>query len=158
MELNCSENVYSEFDEIVSGLAHLESFDWIENRSTQVHNILEHSQQVYCHYLALKRWLSMVSDLFGAVFTGIYVVVVSSRSTDPFNAGIGLSLCLYIKLAIGYTIENLTNLDTSAIVLEQMQEFMRDTPQEPEQPLTRIEGEWPSRCLIEFENVSIGYK
>ncbi|CEJ94427.1 hypothetical protein VHEMI09961 [[Torrubiella] hemipterigena] len=157
MELTSSENVYTGFDEIVSGLAHLESFDWIENRSTQVHGILEDSQQVYCHHLALKRWLSMVSDLFGTIFTGAYILLVSSKSTSPFVAGIGLSLCLYMKLAIGYTIENLTTLDKSATIVQQMQEFMRDMPQEPERALARIEGEWPSRCMIDFENVSIGY-
>lgn len=158
MDLASSEKLYEKFDEVVSGLSHLESFGLIRSQAVSIQALLEDSQRVSYYQLGLKKWLTMSSDVFAAALAALYIFLVSDNDTNPFNAGIGISLCLYLTLGMGHTISNLTMLDRARVAVQQIKDFIRETPQEPTRNLTRIEGEWPSRCLIEFENVSIGYK
>jgi ATP-binding cassette subfamily C (CFTR/MRP) protein 1 len=161
MDLEAKSPLYALFTESVTGLATLRAFGWRDALERKHHELLDRSQRPFYLLYAVQRWLTFVLDMFVAGIAVLLVIIVTQLRGILPSGLIGVALVnvilfsQHLKLLMMFW----TNLETHIGAIARIKSFTSYTasehePQESEQP----PPSWPSKGVIEFDNVSAGYK
>lgn len=155
--------VLSHLHETLSGAAVVRAHGWGPWREAEFGDLLEGSSR--CHYLSSCAffWLGARLDVLGAaVAFAVSLLVVVGRSGGAVTAGLaGLCVCYSMEglTAISWMVHNLSRLETDAVSLERIFEYV-DLPQEAEGDVRETDPgpDWPGEGQIRFRRFSARYR
>lgn len=108
--------------------------------------------------LCVQQWLALVLDLVvGAL--AIIIVALAMFLNDAISAGgLGTSLVLILQFnsLLTQSVQAWTKLETSTGAVARVQQFLQDTPSEPDGAMPC--ADWPRRGEIEFHNLTASYR
>ncbi|KAI0127728.1 P-loop containing nucleoside triphosphate hydrolase protein [Xylariales sp. AK1849] len=115
--------------------------------------------KAFLHAFCIQQWLSLVLDL---IVGGLAVLLVTVATCSPEGVGdgaIGVALVLVLDFnsLLTQTIQAWTKLETSIGAVARIQDFVRDTPTEP-QGREPPPPNWPPSGAVQFHNYSAAYK
>lgn len=152
--------LYNHFTETASGLRHIKAMG-LQLKNFKVGlALLDISQKTVYTASCLKGWLGLAVDLLAC---GVCHVLTSlsleHRTATPVPA-IGLAYLILITFgrSLGGFFDSWADLDSSIKALSRLQEFMKNTPTEPELPPIDLPAHWPHRGQIELKHVTAKYR
>ena len=161
MDLEAKAPLYSQFTEILAGLATVRAFGWQSELEKKNRELLDRSQRPFYLLFAVQRWLTLVLDLVvAAVAVLLIVLVVKLRGTlSAGYVGIALFNVIMFSLSIKMLVTFWTTLETHIGASARIKVFEEtsvpeDLPTENQTP----PPSWPSQGAIEFSNVSAAYR
>lgn len=161
MDIEAKAPLYSQFTEILSGLATVRAFGWQRALEQKNCELLERSQRPFYLLFAVQRWLTLVLDLVVATIAVLLIVlVVKLRGTMSAGyVGIALFNVIMFSQSVRMLVTFWTTLETHIGAITRIKVFEgdcagEDLPGEGASPPT----EWPSRGTVKFTNVSAAYK
>lgn len=161
LDLEAKSPLYTQFSEILSGLATVRAFGWQEFLEEKARDLLDRSQRPFYLLFAVQRWLTLVLDLVVAAIAVLLIVlvVVLRGKLAPGYVGVALlNVILFsqsVKLLIGFW----TQLETHIGSVARIKTFTTDAISE------NLKGEdqtppqnWPSDGRIEFQDITACYR
>lgn len=160
LDLELKSPLYTQFTETVAGLSTIRSFGW--SRPTLIDNYkrLDTSQKPYYMMFCIQRWLQVVLDMFSAGMALILVLVAVLLPASTSSGAIGLALVNLISFnfTLSGVIQVWTQLETSLGAIARLKWFREFTPNENKEEEKEVpDVDWPSRGLIEIQNVVATY-
>jgi len=161
LDLEAKSPLYSQFIEILQGLATVRAFGWQRALEEKNRALLDESQKPFYLLFAVQRWLTLVLDLIVcATATMLAILVVQLRGTiSPGFVGVALLNVILFSQSIKLLLTFWTNLETHIGSIARIKGFTEsqiseNLPRETTLPPTA----WPSHGAIEFRSVSASYK
>jgi ABC-type multidrug transport system fused ATPase/permease subunit len=161
LDLEMKSPLYTQFTETLAGLSTIRAFGWTTDAKRENSRRLNVSQRPYYTMFCIQRWLQVVLDLFAG---GMALVLVSFALIFPWSTSKGaIGLAMVNVISFNFTLSAVittwTQLETSLGAIARLKWFMANTPNEnrPEE-IQEPPSDWPSRGLIELENVAAAYK
>lgn len=160
MDLELRAPLYTHFTEALTGLSTIRAFGWSDAFLEENTRRLGMSQKPFYLMFCIQRWLQVVLDLFVA---GMALVLVSmalkmSRSTSEGKIALAMVNLLGFNYTLTLFIDQWTQVETSLGAIARLKIFMRDTPNEDEEPEKTLPlSDWPAQGAIEFEDISACY-
>ena len=160
LDLEAKAPLYSQFSEILAGLATVRAFGWQSDLKDKCRKLLDRSQRPFYLLWAVQRWLQLVLDLVVAAIAVMLMILVSQLRGTVSGASVGIALLnvilfsQHIKLVIQYW----TVLETHIGAVCRIKNFTsrtahEDLPEETKMP----PPSWPASGSIDFHSVSAGY-
>lgn len=162
LDLEAAAPLYTLMSETSSGLQHIRCFQWTHIYSNRAIKFLDVSQKPYYNMLCAQQWLRLVLDLVVNVIA--VVIVALALNVETSEAGIGLALIYLISFSqtVSNHLSQWVDLETSLGAISRLKTFERQTPSEPNDPITPEQennlANWPTRGEIEFDHMSAKYK
>ncbi|VUC26951.1 unnamed protein product [Clonostachys rosea] len=160
LDIEMKAPLYTQFTEILAGLATVRSFGWSDGLMRDYQKHLNTSQRPYYLMFCIQRWLQVVLNLFVAG-VAVFLVSLALRVSGASSQGsIALALVNLVAFNITLTvmIEQWTQLETSLGAIARLKSFAQDTPDENKPNETGVPpAEWPSSGKIEVENIAASY-
>jgi len=161
LDLEAKSPLYSQFMEILQGLATVRAFGWQSALEDKNRELLDQSQKPFYLLFAVQRWLTLVLDLIVAATAFMLIVlVVKLRGTiSPGFVGVALLNVILFSQSIKLLLTFWTNLETHIGSIARIKGFTESSVPEDLPTETNIPPpSWPSQGAIEFKNVSASYK
>lgn len=161
LDLEMKSPLYTHFTETLAGLSTIRAFGWTMAAKEENLCRLNTSQRPYYTMFCIQRWLQVILDLFTA---GMALVLVTCAVMFPWttsNGAIGLAMVNIIsfEFTLSMVITQWTQLETSLGAITRLKWFIKNTPSENKQQENQEPPPgWPSRGLIELDNVTAAYK
>ncbi|KAH0598736.1 hypothetical protein MHUMG1_04040 [Metarhizium humberi] len=161
LDLEMKSPLYTHFTETLAGLSTIRAFGWTMAAKEENLCRLNTSQRPYYTMFCIQRWLQVILDLFTA---GMALVLVTFAVMFPWttsNGAIGLAMVNIIsfEFTLSMVITQWTQLETSLGAITRLKWFIKNTPSENKrQENQEPPPGWPSRGLIELDNVTAAYK
>ncbi|KAF2276608.1 uncharacterized protein EI97DRAFT_377023 [Westerdykella ornata] len=161
LDLEAKSPLYTQFNEMLSGLATIRAFGWQEFLVEKAKGLLDRSQRPFYLLFAVQRWLTLVLDLVvAAVATLLITLVVALRGKiDPGYVGVALLNVILFSQSVKLLISFWAQLETHIGSVARVKTFTTDAVSE------NLEGEdktpppnWPCDGKIEFKNISACYR
>jgi ATP-binding cassette subfamily C (CFTR/MRP) protein 1 len=161
LDLEAKSPLYSQFMEILNGLATVRAFGWQNALEEKNRELLDQSQKPFYLLFAVQRWLTLVLDLMVAATAVLLItLVVKLRGTiGPGFVGVALLNVILFSQSIKMLLSFWTNLETHIGSIARIKGFT--TSMEPEnQPSENSvpPTSWPAHGAIEFRSLSAEYK
>jgi ATP-binding cassette, subfamily C (CFTR/MRP), member 1 len=161
MDLEAKAPLYSQFTEILAGLATVRAFGWQSALERKNRELLDRSQRPFYLLFAVQRWLTLVLDLVvAAIAVLLIVLVVKLRGTLSAGfVGIALLNVIMFSQSIKMFVTFWTLLETHIGAIARIKIFQEDSvPEDLSTENNMPPPAWPSRGTIEFSHVSAAYK
>jgi len=161
LDLESKSPLYSQFMEILSGLATVRAFGWQTALVDKARQLLDESQKPFYLLFAVQRWLTLVLDLIVAVIAVMLcVLAVKLRGrVDPGFVGVALLNVIMFSQSIKLLLTFWTNLETHIGSIARIKDFTETTVSEHLANETNTpDPSWPSKGAIEFRSLSAFYK
>jgi ATP-binding cassette subfamily C (CFTR/MRP) protein 1 len=161
LDLEAKSPLYSQFMEILQGLATVRAFGWTTRLEDKNRILLDESQKPFYLLFAVQRWLTLVLDLIVAATAFMLIIlVVKLRGTiDPGFVGVALLNVILFSQSIKLLLTFWTNLETHIGSIARIKGFTESSiPEDLPGEDTMPPPVWPSKGAIEFRNVSASYK
>ena len=161
LDLESKSPLYSQFMEILSGLATVRAFGWQSALVDKARQLLNESQKPFYLLFAVQRWLTLVLDLMvAAIAVLLCVLVVKFRGRlDPGFVGVALLNVIMFSQSIKLLLTFWTNLETHIGSIARIKDFTETTTSEHLANETNIpDPSWPPKGAIEFRSLSAFYK
>lgn len=160
LDLEAKSPLYSQFMEVLSGLATVRAFGWQQALEEKNHRHLDASQKPFYLLFAVQRWLTLVLDLIvAATAVMLITLVVQLRGTiGPGFVGVALLNVILFSQSIKLLLTFWTNLETHIGSIARIKDFTKSTTSEhlPSEAIPPPVA-WPSQGAIEFQSVSASY-
>ncbi len=160
MDLEAKAPLYSQFTEILSGLATVRAFGWQEALEKKNRELLDRSQRPFYLLFAVQRWLTLVLDLIVAA-TAVLLIVLVVKLRGTLSAGyVGIALfnVILFSQSIKLLVTFWTMLETHIGAIARIKIFEEDsTPEDLPSENSMTPPNWPSKGAIEFSQVSAAY-
>ncbi|KAF2475450.1 canalicular multispecific organic anion transporter 1 [Lindgomyces ingoldianus] len=160
LDLETKSPLYTQFTEILSGLATVRAFGWQSFLEEKARDLLDRSQRPFYLLFAVQRWLTLVLDLVVAVMAVLLIILVVTLRGKLSAGYVGVALLnvILFSQSVKLLISFWTQLETHIGSVARIKTFTTDTMSED------LEGEdqipppnWPSEGRIEFRNISACY-
>lgn len=152
--------IYSHFSESLSGIATIRAFGKQEEFTNQNFQKIDWNQKVTYAGVVANRWLSCRLDLMGSVvvlLTSLYAVLQRDNNVDPVIMGLSITYALNATVVLSYFVRMVTDIETNIVAVERIEEYS-NLPKESECHSMDLDEHWPSRGLVEFENLKLRYR
>lgn len=161
LDIEAKAPLYKHFLETLSGITSIRAYGRGPAFLRQQQQVLDLAQAPYYMLLCIQQWLVLVLDL---IVGGLAVLIAAIALGPPSsNSGIGASslgvalvIVLQFNNLLSQSIQAWTKLETSIGAVHRVQQFAKDTPQEPAGRYVPQTG-WPAQGSIRFENVAVTY-
>ncbi|KAJ6779854.1 hypothetical protein PWT90_00851 [Aphanocladium album] len=153
--------LYTFFCETMDGLAHLQAFGWRLENLAAGYRLLDRSQQPYYLMLAIQQWLGLVLSLLTSAIAFITVSVSVWQKNNASGSAVGLSLLalLNFQRTLIMFMDAWTISETSVAAISRLEQFKKDTPQEPRLPLPEsVPVNWAPKGGVNFTATSSRYR
>jgi len=161
LDLEAKSPLYSQFMEILQGLATVRAFGWQSALEDKNRELLDQSQKPFYLLFAVQRWLTLVLDLIVAATAFMLIIlIVKLRGTiDPGFVGVALLNVILFSQSIKLLLTFWTNLETHIGSIARIKGFTETSvPEDLSGETNMPPPSWPSQGAIEFKNVSASYK
>ncbi|KAI0128261.1 P-loop containing nucleoside triphosphate hydrolase protein [Xylariales sp. AK1849] len=163
IDIEAKAPLYKHFLETLSGVTTIRAYGRGLAFHQQHQKMLDLAQAPYYMLLCIQQWLVLVLDLMVGGLAVVISAIALSPSISSSNSSIGagslgvaLVIILQFNNLLSQSIQAWTKLETSIGAVHRVQQFVKDTPQEPVGNNTTQPG-WPEQGLIRFENVVAAY-
>ena len=160
LDLEAKSPLYSQFTEILAGLATVRAFGWQSALEKHNRHMLDRSQRPFYLLYTVQRWLQLVLDLLvAAVAVMLMSLVVGLRgSLNGAYVGIALLNVILFSQNLKLVLQYWTMLETHIGAITRIKNFTNSIESEnlvnENEPLP---PNWPSRGAIEFQDLSATY-
>jgi len=161
LDLEAKSPLYTQFDEILTGLASIRAFGWQTFLENKAKELLDRSQRPFYLLFAIQRWLTLVLDLVvAAVATLLIVLVVALRGKlSAGYVGVALLNVILFSQSVKLLISFWTQLETHIGSVARIKTFTADAVSEDLEDENREPPpNWPSEGKIEFSNITACYR
>ena len=161
LDLEAKAPLYTQFTEMLSGLATIRAFGWQSHLESFGRELLDRSQRPFYLLFAVQRWLTLVLDLVvaGLAVLLMVLVVVLRHSISPGYVGVALVNIIQFSQSVKLLVQFWTQLETHIGSVSRIKTFTADAVTENLDDEDRTPPpEWPAQGRIEFDNVSAGYR
>ncbi|KAE7997228.1 hypothetical protein FH972_001878 [Carpinus fangiana] len=156
--------IYASFTETLDGSSTIRAFksqDFFFSTFTQ--HVTLYQQTSYTEFTA-SLWLSLRLQLLAAFIISFVALmaVIGSRGGLPVSfstpglVGLALSYAAPIVTLLGSFLSSFTETEKEMVSVERALQYM-DIPQEELHGCQSVDPDWPTRGLIEFQNVTLRY-
>lgn len=161
LDIEAKAPLFSQFLEVMSGLASIRAYGWSEHYQRQALIALEFSQRPFYTLYCIQRWLNVVLDLMVA---GISVAVVgislSMRASSTLNL---LGIALFNIVGFSGTLQVLVtqwiDLETSIGAVSRIRSFVQHAKTEDLDTETEVVPTfWPEKGDVQISGVSASYE
>lgn len=146
-----------DFDENVTGLAHVVLSRSETIRLAQSDSIIQDSQRVKYHCELLELWLKTSVYMAFAFITALFVLIAMSTNARPWTISVGVSSLMMAALLVKVSIQSLGTAQYFMDAVHQIERFIKYTPQDEVRMLLPTAHEWSPNPVIELTDVSMGY-
>ncbi|KNG46388.1 canalicular multispecific organic anion transporter 1 [Stemphylium lycopersici] len=156
LDLEAKSPLYTQFSEILEGLATIRAFGWQEFVEEKAKALLDRSQRPFYLLFAIQRWLTLVLDLVvAAVATILIVLVVTLRGKlSAGYVGVALLNVVLFSQSIKLLISFWTQLETHIGSVARVKSFTTDAITEDKEGEDRVPPpNWPSSGKVEFKGI-----
>lgn len=156
LDLETKSPLYTQFNEILEGLATIRAFGWQDFVEEKAKALLDLSQRPFYLLFAVQRWLTLVLDLVvAAVATILIILVVTLRGKlSAGYVGVALLNVVLFSQSIKLLISFWTQLETHIGSVARIKNFTTDSPKEDQDDEDCIPPpNWPSAGKIEFNSI-----
>jgi ATP-binding cassette subfamily C (CFTR/MRP) protein 1 len=161
LDLEAKSPLYTQFDEMLAGLASIRAFGWQTYLEDKAKALLDRSQRPFYLLFAIQRWLTLVLDLVvAAVATLLIVLVVALRGKlSAGYVGVALLNVILFSQSVKLLISFWTQLETHIGSVARIKNFTTDAVSEDLEDENRDPPpNWPSEGKIEFKNITACYR
>ncbi|KAL5456081.1 hypothetical protein PMIN07_006814 [Paraphaeosphaeria minitans] len=161
LDLEAKSPLYTQFNEILEGLATIRAFGWQDFLKEKARELLDRSQRPFYLLFAVQRWLTLVLDLIVAAVATLLIilVVVLKGKLSAGYVGVALLNVILFSQSIKLLIHWWTQLETHIGSVARIKTFTTDAISED------LEGEdqvpppsWPGDGKIDFKDVTACYR
>ncbi|CAG5185712.1 uncharacterized protein ALTATR162_LOCUS11383 [Alternaria atra] len=156
LDLEAKSPLYTQFNEILEGLATIRAFGWQSFVEDKAKALLDRSQRPFYLLFAAQRWLTLVLDLVvAAVATILIVLVVTLKGRlSAGYVGVALLNVVLFSQSIKLLISFWTQLETHIGSVARIKNFTADAVAEDHEGEDHIPpSSWPSAGKIEFRGI-----
>ncbi|CAN9344154.1 unnamed protein product [Alternaria alternata] len=156
LDLEAKSPLYTQFNEILEGLATIRAFGWQSFVEEKAKALLDRSQRPFYLLFAAQRWLTLVLDLVvAAVATILIVLVVTLKGRlSAGYVGVALLNVVLFSQSIKLLISFWTQLETHIGSVARIKNFTADAVAEDSEGEDHIPpASWPSAGKIEFRGI-----
>lgn len=157
LDLEAKSPLYTQFNEILEGLATIRAFGWQSFVEDKAKDLLDRSQRPFYLLFAVQRWLTLVLDfVVAAVATILIVLVVVLRGKlSAGYVGVALLNVVLFSQSIKLLITFWTMLETHIGSVARVKSFTTDPVTEDKDTEDHIPpGTWPSNGKIDFNDIT----
>lgn len=161
LDLEAKSPLYTQFTEMLSGLATIRAFGWQSFLEEKSQELLDRSQRPFYLLFAVQRWLTLVLDLVVAGMAVLLIVLVITLKGKLSAGYVGVALLNVIlfsqsvKLLISFWTQLETHIGSVARIKtftsEAVSENLDEETQEPP-------PHWPSEGKVEFKRINAAYR
>lgn len=156
LDLEAKSPLYTQFNEILEGLATIRAFGWQNFVQEKAKALLDRSQRPFYLLFAVQRWLTLVLDLVvAAVATILIILVVALRGKlSAGYVGVALLNVVLFSQSIKLLISFWTQLETHIGSVARIKNFTTHAIAEDHENEDHIpQPNWPSTGKIKFKNI-----
>jgi ATP-binding cassette subfamily C (CFTR/MRP) protein 1 len=157
LDLEAKSPLYTQFNEILEGLATIRAFGWQSFVEEKAKGLLDRSQRPFYLLFAVQRWLTLVLDFVVAAVASILIVLVVALR-GKLNAGyVGVALLnvVLFSQSIKLLITFWTQLETHIGSVARIKNFTTDPAAEDKDTEDHIPpATWASQGKIEFNDIT----
>lgn len=157
LDLEAKSPLYTQFNEILEGLATIRAFGWQSFVEDKAKDLLDRSQRPFYLLFAVQRWLTLVLDfVVAAVATILIVLVVVLRGKlSSGYVGVALLNVVLFSQSIKLLITFWTQLETHIGSVARVKSFTTDPVAEDKDTEDHIPpGTWPGQGKIDFNDIT----
>ncbi|KAL5115336.1 hypothetical protein ACEQ8H_006781 [Pleosporales sp. CAS-2024a] len=161
LDLEAKSPLYTQFNEILEGLATIRAFGWQGYVEEKARGLLDRSQRPFYLLFAVQRWLSLVLDLVvTAIATILIVLVVALRGKlSAGYVGVALLNVVLFSQSIKLLITFWTQLETHIGSVARIKTFTKDPITEDKETEDHIPpATWPSQGRIDFNDITVFHR
>ncbi|KAH7091601.1 P-loop containing nucleoside triphosphate hydrolase protein [Paraphoma chrysanthemicola] len=161
LDLEAKSPLYTQFNEILEGLATIRAFGWQSFVEEKAKDLLDRSQRPFYLLFAVQRWLTLVLDfVVAAVATILIILVVALRGKlSAGYVGVALLNVVLFSQSIKLLITFWTQLETHIGSVARIKNFTTDPAAEDRETEDHIPpANWPSRGQIDFNDITAYHK
>ncbi|KAF2030893.1 hypothetical protein EK21DRAFT_64674 [Setomelanomma holmii] len=161
LDLEAKSPLYTQFNEILEGLATIRAFGWQGFVEEKAKILLDRSQRPFYLLFAVQRWLTLVLDfVVAAVATILIILVVSLRGKlSAGYVGVALLNVVLFSQSIKLLITFWTQLETHIGSVARIKNFTTNPAAEDKDTEDHIPpAVWPSRGRIDFNDITAHHK
>ncbi|NWV84549.1 MRP7 protein, partial [Dasyornis broadbenti] len=162
--------IYTHFSETLSGLSSIRAMRATKRFELENQLRLEQNQRCLFASNTVMEWLDIRLQMIGvAVVTaiaGIAIIQHQKQLGNPGLVGLALSYALSVTNLLSGLIASFTHTELMMVSVERTEEYATDIPMEPQDKLVQVKAQmcsqvpddWPSRGLVEFQQVVMAYR
>ncbi|KAI1240718.1 hypothetical protein IHE44_0009157 [Lamprotornis superbus] len=154
--------IYTHFSETLSGLSTIRAMRAAKRFELENQLRLEQNQRCLFASNTVMEWLDIRLQMIGvAVVTaiaGIAIIQHQKQLGNPGLVGLSLSYALSVTNLLSGLIASFTQTEIMMVSVERTEEYTTDIPMEPQDKLVQVSAEWPSKGLVEFQQVVLAYR
>ncbi|KAF2200883.1 canalicular multispecific organic anion transporter 1 [Delitschia confertaspora ATCC 74209] len=161
LDLEAKSPLYTQFTEMLSGLATIRAFGWQSFLETKAKVLLDRSQQPFYLLFAVQRWLTVVLDLIVAAMALILIILVVTLRGELSAGYVGVALLnvILFSQSIKLLISFWTQLETHIGSVARIKNFSTNPACEDQEGEDMVPPpNWPSEGKIEFKTISASYR
>ncbi|NXE59272.1 MRP7 protein, partial [Calcarius ornatus] len=162
--------IYTHFSETLSGLSTIRAMRATKRFELENQLHLEQNQRCLFASKTVMEWLDIRLQMIGvAVVTaiaGIAIIQHQKQLGNPGLVGLALSYALSVTNLLSGLIDSFTHTEMMMVSVERTEEYTTDIPMEPQDKLvqvkaqmwSRVSADWPSKGLVQFQQVVLAYR
>ncbi|XP_063007881.1 ATP-binding cassette sub-family C member 10 isoform X2 [Melospiza melodia melodia] len=154
--------IYTHFSETLSGLSTIRAMRATKRFELENQLHLEQNQRCLFASKTVMEWLDIRLQMIGvAVVTaiaGISIIQHQKQLGNPGLVGLALSYALSVTHLLSGLIDSFTHTEMMMVSVERTEEYTTDIPMEPQDKLVQVSADWPSKGLVEFQQVVLVYR
>ncbi|NXL15371.1 MRP7 protein, partial [Setophaga kirtlandii] len=162
--------IYTHFSETLSGLSTIRAMRATKRFELENQLHLEQNQRCLFASKTVMEWLDIRLQMIGvAVVTaiaGIAIIQHQKQLGNPGLVGLALSYALSVTHLLSGLIDSFTHTEMMMVSVERTEEYTTDIPMEPQDKLVQVKAQmcsqvsadWPSKGLVEFQQVVLAYR
>ncbi|KAF1951521.1 hypothetical protein CC80DRAFT_553172 [Byssothecium circinans] len=161
LDLEAKSPLYTQFNEMLEGLATIRAFGWQSFLEEKAKAILDRSQRPFYLLFSVQRWLTLVLDLIVAAVATILIILVVALKGKLSAGYVGVALLnvILFSQSIKMLITFWTQLETHIGSVARIKTFTTDAisedqPGEDQAPPPN----WPSEGGVEFNEITACYR
>ncbi|XP_030915277.1 multidrug resistance-associated protein 7 isoform X2 [Geospiza fortis] len=154
--------IYTHFSETLLGLSTIRAMRATKRFELENELHLEQNQRCLFASKTVMEWLDIRLQMIGvAVVTaiaGIAIIQHQKQLGNPGLVGLALSYALSVTHLLSDLIDSFTHTEMMMVSVERTEEYTTDIPMEPQDKLVQVSADWPSKGLVEFQQVVLAYR
>ncbi|NWH86570.1 MRP7 protein, partial [Aegithalos caudatus] len=162
--------IYTHFSETLSGLSTVRGMRATKRFELENQLRLEQNQRCLFASNTVMEWLDIRLQMIGVVvvtaIAGIAIIQHQKQLGNPGLVGLVLSYALSVTNLLSGLISSFTHTEIMMVSVERTEEYTTDIPMEPQDKLVQVKAQmcsqvsadWPSKGLVEFQQVVLAYR
>ncbi|KAL8873711.1 MAG: hypothetical protein Q9174_000858, partial [Haloplaca sp. 1 TL-2023] len=160
LDLEYKSPLYTQFSEILAGLATVRAFGWQTGLEKKNRALLDRSQRPFYLLFAVQRWLQVVLDLLVAAVAVLLIILIVELRGVLSGAFVGVALLNVILFSqnLKLVLQYWTMLETHIGAVSRVRNFSSTVTSEHEVRETSTPPtDWPAHGAIDFHDVDASY-